>query len=118
MSAVLILPTISMVQGVDFSQVWRFLTNYPTPRTPIDLSNWSGEFTLSDAVAEPFFRAPLTLLASGDITLTIPAATTATFRPARQVGGRAAAEFQIRLEAPLPELSQVWQGGVSIARAE
>ena len=119
MTRLVILPTINIVQGAQLDQYWRWLSAFPGPRTPVPLTGWTGVFTMTDVGGgDVLHTAPLTLGAAGDISLTIPAEVTATLQPARQIGGRAAAEFQIKLTTTNPELTQVWQGGVSIARAQ
>jgi hypothetical protein len=118
MTQPVILPTIALTQGLQFDGYWRFMSNYPIPRSPVNLAQWSGRFDITEtASGAVLYSAPLTLTNMGDISIIIAPEITATLNPARQVGGRAAAEFQIKLDAPEADLSQVWQGGVSIARA-
>ena len=118
MSQVTKLPAIEIVQGLQFSGDWRFVSAYPEPNTPIDLTGWSGEFVIADYLdGTPILTVTPALYATGDITVTLTEAQTAALDPARQVGGRAAAVFQITLRAPSPEFDQVWQGAVSIARS-
>ena len=118
MTQPLILPTITMTQGLQFDGNWQLVSRWPAPDSPVDLTNWTGVFALSGAIGEdPLIVQPCALFASGDVTVTLTAEQTAALSPARTVGGRLAAEFQIKLYAPEPEFSQVWQGGVSIARA-
>lgn len=114
--SVLSLPPIEIVQGVQFDGGWQFVSDYPTTRSPIDLTTWTGEFIIADQLdSAPLLTVTPTLAATGDITVTLTEAQTAALTPARQVGGRAAAVFQITLRAPFPEFDQVWQGTVSIA---
>lgn len=112
------LPAIEIVQGVQFNGDWRFVSAYPAQNTPIDLTGWTAEFVIADTLEDaPILTATPALYATGDIVVTLTGAQTAALDPARQVGGRAAAVFQITLRAPLPEFDQVWQGAVSIARS-
>jgi hypothetical protein len=114
----LILPTVTITQGLQFDGNWQFLSQYPEPDSPIDLTTWTGEFVIAETLGDtPLISMPCALFASGDVTVTLTPEQTAALSPARKIGGRMAAEFQIKLTAPFPEFSQVWQGGVSIARA-
>jgi hypothetical protein len=116
MTQVIKLPAIKIVQGVQFAGGWQFVSSYPSERSPIDLTTWTGEFVIADELdSEPLLTVTPILAATGDITVTLTEAQTAALDPARQVGGRAAAIFQITLRAPSPEFDQVWQGAVSIA---
>ena len=116
MTSVLSLPAIKIVQGVQFDGGWQFTSSYPAERSPIDLTTWTGTFIIADELdSEPLLTVAPVLSETGDITVTLTADQTAALDPARQVGGRAAAIFQITLRAPSPEFDQVWQGAVSIA---
>lgn len=114
--SVLSLPPIEIVQGVQFDGGWQFVSDYPTTRSPIDLTTWTGEFVIADELGgTPLLTVAPGLSVLGDIAVTLTPSQTAALMPSLQVGGRAAAIFQITLRAPFPEFDQVWQGAVSIA---
>jgi hypothetical protein len=116
MTSVTKLPPITIVQGVQFDGGWQFTSDYPAPRSPIDLTTWTGTFVIADDLeGPPLLSVAPALSATGDITVTLTPDQTAALDPAQQVGGRAAALFQITLRAPSPEFDQVWQGAVSIS---
>jgi hypothetical protein len=119
MTAPVILPAISITRGQRAAFQWRYLTAYPAARTPVDLSDWTGLFTLAlnydDA---PLLTVPCALGVDGFVRVTLQPADTAELAGSQQIGGRVAAVFQVTLTAPQPELSQAWQGGASIARAQ
>ena len=118
MSEVLKLPPIEIVQGVQFVGGWQFVSDYPTERSPIDLTAWSGEFVIADDLEDqPLLTVAPVLAATGDITVTITEAQTLALDLSRAVGSRAAGVFQLTLRAPSPEFDQVWQGAVSLARS-
>ena len=112
MTEVVILPAISIIQGVEFYQEYRF----DDVDGPIDLTGWTATAALSDAPFNaPFWTGVPTLASNGVITVTIPAATTLEFPVKAKVGGVGSAVFQIRLTAPAPEFHRVWQGPAIIA---
>lgn len=117
MPEILKLPPVSIVQGLEFTGNWQFVSAWPAPNSPIDLTTWTGEFVIADDLeADPLLTVAPTLNANGDIAVSLTEAQTTALDPSRKVGGRAAAAFQITLRAPLPKFDQVWQGAVSISR--
>ena len=119
MTAVTILPAIRIVRGQRAQFLWRYLTSYPAPRTPVDLSTWAGVFTLAlDYDDTPLLSVPCGMGADGRIVVTLAPEQTANLAGPQQIGGRVAAVFQVTLTAPNPALSQVWQGGATIAKAQ
>jgi len=108
-------PAINITSGLQLDQAWRLTSAYPVPRSPVDLSLWTAEIRIGTKLNEKAeFSKPLTLDAGGNITLTIGGVVTATISDAIPDGR---AFYQINLNAPDPEFSQVWQGGVTITRA-
>ena len=110
------LPAIDIIQGERFTAVWQFTSAYPAQNSPIDMSTWTGTFIIADDLqSKALLTVTPALAITGDIVVTLTAEQTAALTPARQIGGRAAAVFQITLRAPASDFDQVWQGAVSIA---
>lgn len=107
-----ILPTIRVTQGLP-----RFIQyTFEDIDGAIDLSAWTGEFTISrQPFDDPILRVPLALNASGEIRVNLTAEQTADLAARAIIGGATNAMFQIRLTAPDPEFNQVWQGDVAVA---
>lgn len=115
-----ILHALTVTQGLPASFGFRFSSNYPEARTPVDMSTgWTGTFIVTD---EPggnvLLEQPIPDLGpDGLIMVNLTADQTAAMTPSRHIGGRVAACFQINLDYDDPSLSQVWQGALTIARA-
>lgn len=106
--SVVVLPSVKITQGLEANLNWRMRDR--AANAFVDLSNWSGVFSLYDAGKTQIFTAPLGLYADGMITISIPAETTADFAGGAALGGREVFAFQIDLASPEPSLSQKWQG--------
>lgn len=107
-----ILPVLRITQGLP-----RFVQyTFEDIDGPIDLTAWTGEFTISTAPFDkPFLRVPLTLNAVGEIRINLTAEQTAALAARPIIGGAKNASFQIRLIAPDPEFNQIWQGDIAVA---
>jgi hypothetical protein len=118
MSAPVILPPVTITKGVEYVQRYVFSLD-EAGEDPIDLTGWVGEFSLSTRpFAKPFYTAEVDLEGDrGGVVVTIPDYDTASdeFVPLPILGGSANVFQQIKLTAPDPSQSQVWQGPVTIA---
>lgn len=116
MSRPVILLPITITQGVEFFQRIVFSLDADGD-DPIDLTGWTGTFTLSARPFEkPFYTADLVLDGPlGDVRITIPAEDTATFTPLPRLGGSPNAVHQYSLISPDPSQNQLWQGPATIA---
>lgn len=107
-----VLPVIRITRGVEFYAEYLF----EDADGPIDLTAWSGEFTIAERPFAPvLFRAEAQCGSDGIVSVTIPAEE--QFPAVPRIGGAPSAMFQITLTAPLPEFNQVWQGPAIIAGA-
>lgn len=115
MTKPVILPPISITQGVAFFQRWVFEDS----AGPIDLTGWTGTYALSKRPFEkPFHEGDCALGGTvGDIQISITAEETATFEAKPILGGAPNAILQIKLVSPLPTQNQVWQTNATIAGA-
>ena len=113
MSKPVILPPISITQGVEYFQ--RYVLSDSSG--PMDLTGWTGTIALSKRPFEkPFFTGDVTLGgAAGTVDVTIPVADNVTFDVDPILGGSPVAVQQIYLVAPDATQNQVWQGPVKIA---
>jgi hypothetical protein len=114
--ALVTLPPITITQGVEYYERFTFAYDEAGDE-PIDLTGWTGTYTLSKRPFEkPFFTAELVLGgATGTVDITITAEDTATFGTLPRVGGSPNAVQQYELIAPDPVLNQIWQGPATIA---
>lgn len=111
------LPALSAIEGQQADFNWLFLSDYPAPNSPVDLTGWTATFTVSTNIDGPaVVTTTPTLGAGGDISVTLTAAELSLLPTAPKIGGRISAYYQLNLNAPSPEFNQVWQGGLSIAR--
>jgi hypothetical protein len=109
---VVILPSLSIVQGLEFYQEYAFQDN----DGPIDLSDWEVSFALSSRPFDaPFHQQDIAAGADGIVRVAIAADETRGFEALPRIGGAPSAMFQIKLIAPAPDVSQVWQGPAIIA---
>lgn len=111
-SRIPILPVLRITQGLPRE----YQLTFEDVDGPVDLSTWTGEFVIAIKPFEtPVLRVPLVLGADGTIRASLTAEQTAAL-PARPViGGATNGTFQVRLVAPDPEFSQIWQGDVAVA---
>lgn len=120
MAAPTILPPLTVTRGLPASFAFVFRSQYPDPRSPVDLSDgWTGTFTISDELGgeEILSQAIPDLGADGMVLIHLTAEQTEALTASRHIGGRVAASYQITLNYEQPDLSQVWQGALSIAEA-
>jgi hypothetical protein len=103
MRGVVELPEIRIVQGEVFAQIWIFTEDEPEPETPIDMTEWAGEFRLGDLGAEAVFTYAPTMTDQGEILVQMTAAETLLLEPGTTY-------FQIDLTAPEEFADQLWQG--------
>ncbi len=111
---IVVLPSVLITQGLEANLNWRMRDR--AANAFVDLSDWSGAFSLFDQDRVLIFTAPLGLYDDGIIAINIPAATTAGFANGRPLGGREVFSFQIDLTSPEPALSQKWQGVAQIEK--
>lgn len=113
MTKPVVLPPISVTKGIAFFQ--RYL--FEDSGGPIDLTGWTGAFSLSKRPFEkPFFEGECVLGGTdGDVRVSISVEDIAAFEVNPILGGSPVASFQIYLEAPDPTQNQVWQGPAKIA---
>lgn len=111
-SAVVVLPPVSITQGLPFylEMVFKDIDG------PVDLSGWTGTFALSvKPFDEPFFSIACDLDENGVIRVQIEGTSTDTFDAPERIGGGPFACYQIFLSAPSSEFDQIWQGTANIA---
>lgn len=77
-------------------------------QTPQDFTGWSGEFLIENCGAVVFREA--VTLATGLVSVTVPAETAERIKSARKIDGL----FQVRFTAPTPSQNAVWQGPVVV----
>lgn len=111
MREVVKLPPLSIWPDRDTTQSWRYLE----AQTPIDFTQtlngvgYTAEILIiqCDEVA---WRAPLLLGAQGYLTATIPESVGLDLSRPERID----AHYQINLNSPVPEQSQVWTGPVTV----
>lgn len=112
------LPPVKIIRGQTADFAWRLRSAYPTPQSPVDLSTWTATFTISKMVGSvAVLTATPAMDADGNISVSLNATQTAALQSFDEISGNDAAAYQLNLNAPSPELNQVWQGGVIIAEA-
>jgi len=111
---VVVVPPISITQGLECNPNWRMRDRYANEY--VDLTDWSGVFSLFDEHRAIVHTQALVLSELGEIALSIPATTTATFTDGRALCGLLAGAYQIDLTAPEAALSEKWQGAALIFR--
>lgn len=123
MTTLLELPALSAVESTPADFYWRFLSAYPAPNSPVDMSTWTAVFTVSQTLGgEAIVTQSATATADGNISVTLSAAQIATILarvPAPPtIGARSSAFWQLRLtSSDATPYVHIWQGGLSIARA-
>lgn len=113
MTKPVILPPITIAKGVEFFQ--RIL--FEDGGSPVDLTDWTGTFSLSERPFEkPFYTTDLVLGGVvGDVRVTIPVTDSASFEVDPVLGGSPVAYAQWYLVAPDQTKNQVWQAPAKIA---
>lgn len=117
---VVILPPLQLVEGQPFEGYWRWqdqATGLPVDFTEvIDGVGWTGRVTIAvDLDSAPIIDIEPDLNASGEITFTLTGSQFASLTPPAQIGGGVVGVFQILLTSPVPALTQIWQGPVTLA---
>lgn len=115
-----ILKPLTVTRGLPATFALVFRSNYPTARSPVDLSDgWTGTFTVTDELGGDVLleQSIPDLGADGMVLIHLTADQTEALTASRHIGGRVAAAYQITLDYEQPDLSQVWQGALSIAEA-
>lgn len=114
MNPPIILPPLVITQGLDFSQSWRIEDPLADPPV-VPLAGWAGEIRLFPVPFDAAFYVAPVVIADDRITVAIDAAQTSEFAALPFLRGRPNGVYQITLTAPLPAISQVWQGSLTIA---
>ena len=123
MTTILELPALSAVETTPADFYFRFLSAYPSPNSPVDLSDWTAVFTVSATLGgEAVVTQAATATADGSISVTLSptqiAAILARVPAPPQIGARSSSFWQLRLTSPdATPFVHIWQGGLSIARA-
>lgn len=117
---IVILPPVALVEGRPFDGYWQWVDQ--ATGTPIDFTElvagepWTGRFTIAATLDDaPIIDIEPTLNALGEITVSLTASQFASLTPPPNIGPAVVGVFQIELNCPVPALSQVWQGPVTIA---
>ena len=123
MTTLLELPALSAVESTPADFYWRFLSAYPAPNSPVDLSTWTAVFTVSQTLGgDAIVTQSANATANGDISVTLTASQIKTIldnipSPSR-IGARSSSYWQLRLtSSDATPYVHIWQGGLSIARA-
>lgn len=113
MTKPVILPPVCITQGVDFFE--RIL--FQDGNDPVDLTGWTGTFSLSNRPFEkPFYSTDLVLGGVvGDVRVTVPLADSASFPVDPVLGGSPVGVAQWYLVSPDPTKNQVWQAPLKVA---
>ncbi|MDQ7262284.1 hypothetical protein NM680_13020 [Paracoccus sp. PS-1] len=105
------IPPLNLWPDRDTVQSWRYLE----AQTPVDFTQtlngvgYSGEILILRC-GSVLWQAALSLDADGYITVTVPQTIGQTLRSPRRVD----ATYQININSPIPEMSVVWIGPVSV----
>ena len=112
MSKPVILPTVTITQGVQYFQRYRLSNS----SGPFDLTDWTGTLMLAKRPFDPpFFRKDVTLGGTaGTVDVLITAEEADEFDTLPIIGGTPVGIRQIYLIAPDPTQNQVWQGPISV----
>ena len=111
MRAPIQIPPLSLWPDRDTLQTWRYLE----AQTPVDFTQtldgvgYSGEILILRC-GSVIWQSPLTLDADGYVSVTVPPTVGQTLRSPARID----ATYQININAPLPDLSVVWIGPVSV----
>ena len=113
---IVVLPPIEFVEGYPFE--WTMFWLDEATGEPVDLTEagWTGRFTIADTLdAVPSYEAVPVLGADGSVYISMAASEFTFLTPPAQIGGGVVAVYQIQLTAPVPQMSQVFQGPVKIS---
>lgn len=113
---IVVLPPMEFVEGYPFE--WTMFWLDEATGEPVDLTapGWTGRFTIADNLdAAPSYEAAPVLGADGSVYISMAATDFPFLKPPSQIGGGVVAVFQIQLTAPVPQMSQVFQGPVKIS---
>lgn len=112
MSEVVTLPTLTVVQGLEFYQELQFRDT----DGPIDLREWQIEAVMGEEPFDPpFWRGEIEGREDGFMFIEIPPEDTMEFAAQARLRGAVSAVLQVRLTDPEGAISQVWQGPIIIA---
>ena len=109
-----IIPPLVITQGKAFSQSWRIEDPLADP-VIVPLAGWTGTFRLFTQPFDASFYSAALVIENDQIAVSIPGEVTAGFAALPILGGRPNGWYQLDLTAPQPDLSQVWQGSLTVA---
>lgn len=114
------LPPLKFVEGYPFE--WTLTWSDEATGNPVDFTEtvdgvgWSASFTIAKSLsAVPDYTAAPVLNDVGEIYISMAASDFTFLEPPDRIGGDVVAVFQIVVTAPIPQMSQVFQGNVMIA---